>query len=354
MQEKVSIYGLDLADLEKYFKSMGENPAKGKILMKALYQRQDFSTLKDFSDLEIFKTSLLKNLSADFSLELPTLVESSQSDTAAKGLFALQDGKFIEAVLMKQKYGNSICVSTQIGCNMGCGFCESGKLKKERNLTAAEMVMQLLYMKEKFQTNIQTVAVMGIGEPLDNFDELMKFLAIVTEDNGLAIGIRHITVSTCGIIPKIEALSRHKPAYPLAVSLHSADNELRSKLMPINKTYDLAALKTALLAYVAQTKRKIFLEYVMLAGINDGINDAEKLVEFAKDLKSTVNLIAYNETNSMGFKATKFEDIMVFYDYLKKNGVHATIRREFGAGIDAACGQLKSKHLEKQNSNKNT
>lgn len=346
MQEKKSIYSLDLADLEKYFKSIGENPAKGKILMKALYQRPDFSTLKDFSDLEIFKTSLLKRLSADFSLELPTLVESSQSETAAKGLFALQDGKFIEAVLMKQKYGNSICISTQIGCNMGCAFCESGKLKKERNLSAAEMVKQLLYMKEKFKSPIQTVAVMGIGEPLDNFDQLMKFLKIITDDNGLAIGIRHITLSTCGIIPKIAELAKHKPTYPLAVSLHSADNELRSQLMPINKTYDLEALKMALLAYVNQSKRKVFLEYVMLENVNDNLGNAQKLVEFCTDLKCTVNLIAYNETNSMGFKATKFENIMVFYDYLKKHHVHATIRREFGAGIDAACGQLKSKHLE--------
>ncbi len=347
MEEKLSIYGLDLADLEKYFISIGENPAKGKMLMKALYQRQDFSTLKDFSHLEIFKNSLLKRLSADFSLELPTLVENSQSDTAAKGLFALQDGKFIEAVLMKQKYGNSICVSTQIGCNMGCAFCESGKHKKERNLTAAEMVSQLLYMKEKFQSPIQTVAVMGIGEPLDNFDELMKFLAIITDDNGMAIGIRHITVSTCGIIPKIDQLASHKPAYPLALSLHSADDQLRSQLMPINKTYNLELLKSSLLDYCAKSKRKVFLEYVMLENVNDSLNDAQKLVEFCTDLKCTVNLIAYNETNSMGFKATKFEDIMTFYDYLKKNGVHATIRREFGAGIDAACGQLKSKHLKK-------
>ena len=270
--------------------------------------------------------------------------EDVQEDKdVCKYLFELSDGEHIEAVLMKHDYGNSICVSSQVGCNMGCKFCESGRRKKVRNLETYEMVLQILMIEKLLGERISHVVVMGIGEPFDNYDNLIKFFKIINHPKGLAIGARHITVSTCGIIPKILEFSDFPLQINLAISLHAPNNEIRDKIMPINKAYPIIELIPALKTYLNKTNRRITFEYIMLDGINDSEECALELANLVKDINCYINLIPYNETNNIEFKRTKTVQIMRFYDILKKNSVNVTIRREFGGKIDAACGQLRSK-----------
>ena len=244
---------------------------------------------------------------------------------------------------MRHDYGNSICISSQVGCNMGCKFCESGRRKKVRNLLVHEMVLQVLMIEEEIGERISHVVVMGIGEPFDNYDNLVKFLKIINNPKGLAIGSRHITVSTCGIIPKIEEFSNIGLQFNLAISLHAPNNEIRNKIMPINKVYPLGDLMVALKKYFKKTNRRITFEYVLLEGVNDSLDNARELSNLVKGLNCYINLIPYNETNNLGFKRSSTVQIMRFYDILKKNGIGVTIRREFGGKISAACGQLRSK-----------
>ena len=243
---------------------------------------------------------------------------------------------------MHHDYGYSICVSSQVGCNMGCAFCESGRRKKVRNLETYEMVEQILLIEEDLNIKISHVVVMGIGEPFDNYDNVINFIKIINDDLALGIGARHITVSTCGIIPKILEFSNLNLQVNLAVSLHSAINEKRSMLMPVNKKYNLNDLIDALKIYVEKTNRRVTFEYIMLEDVNDNKEDAEALVKIVKEVLSYVNLIPYNETSNFKYKRTKNKKILEFYDILKKNNINVTIRREFGTSISAACGQLRS------------
>ena len=247
---------------------------------------------------------------------------------------------------MRHDYGNSVCVSSQVGCNMGCKFCESGRRKRVRNLEVYEMVIQLLMIEEDLGERISHVVVMGIGEPFDNYDNLLKFLLIINHPKGLAIGARHITVSTCGIVPKILEFSEFPLQINLAISLHAPNDALRDKIMPINKAYPLKELISALEVYLSRTNRRITFEYIMLSGVNDSVECAKELVELVGHLNCYVNLIPYNETNNLEFKRSSTVQIMKFYDILKKNRLGVTIRREFGSKISAACGQLRSKKEE--------
>lgn len=335
-----NIYSLTLIELENYFTQNNENPAKAKIIFKHIYKL----SIESFEQINDLSQKVISYLKKDFYIQLPNCVKKSSDDKVEKYLFKLADDKLIEAVLMHQKYGNSVCISTQIGCNMGCKFCESGKHKLERNLTTGEMVAQIMYVKNILKHDIKTVTIMGIGEPFENFDNVMKFIDIITCDFGLGLGKRHITVSTCGIVPKIDKFTLTPNTNSLAVSLHAANNELRSALMPINKAYPLEKLKVSLKFYNNETNNKIFIEYLMLDEINDTPTHANELAEFVKDIKCTVNLIPYNETNSLNFKRSSFEKIMQFYDVLKKNNISVTMRRELGGEVKAACGQLKSEH----------
>lgn len=244
---------------------------------------------------------------------------------------------------MNHHYGNSLCISTQVGCNMGCKFCESGRLKKVRNLETSEMVEQILKVEQEEQLRISHVVVMGIGEPFDNYDHLVKFIEIINHPKGLALGSRHITVSTCGIIPKIKEFSNLPYQVNLAISLHAPNDEIRNRIMPINKVYTINELMKTLKDYVKKTNRRVTFEYILLKGINDREKDAIELAHLVKDLTCYVNLIPYNETNNLAFKRSDYETITKFYDILKKNKVNATIRKEFGSNISAACGQLRSK-----------
>ena len=274
------------------------------------------------------------------------IVEVQKDVDVCKYLFELSDKEHIEAVLMRHDYGNSICISSQVGCNMGCKFCESGRRKKVRNLETYEMVLQLLMIEEELGERISHVVVMGIGEPFDNYDNLIKFFTIINHPKGLAIGARHITVSTCGLVPKILEFSDFPLQINLAISLHAPNNNLRDKIMPINKVYPLDVLIPAIKKYLDKTNRRVTFEYILLKDVNDSNECALELANLVKDINCYINLIPYNETNNIEFKRTNTIQIMRFYDILKKNNINVTIRKEFGGKISAACGQLRSKKEE--------
>lgn len=243
---------------------------------------------------------------------------------------------------MHHNYGNSICVSSQVGCNMGCTFCESGRLKKIRNLEAYEMVEQLLYIEEDINCRISHVVVMGIGEPFDNYDNVIKFIKIINNPKGIDIGARHITVSTCGIIKGIEKFTAEKEQVNLAISLHAPNDELRKKIMPIAKANKLTDLMESIKKYIEKTNRRVTFEYIMLSEVNDSEACAKELSNLLKGINCYVNLIPYNETENIEYKRTKKDKILNFYDILKKSKINVTIRKEFGGKVDAACGQLRA------------
>ena len=337
-----NIYGFTLEELENYFVEIGSKKFHGKQLFSWLYEKR-IESLDSVTDI---KKEVLEVLRNNLSLDRLKIVDIQKDVDVNKYLFELSDGEHIEAVLMRHDYGNSICVSSQVGCNMGCKFCESGRRKKVRNLEAYEMVLQILMIEKELGERISHVVVMGIGEPFDNYDNLVKFFKIINDPKGLAIGARHITVSTCGIVPKILEFSELDLQINLAISLHAPNNEIRNKIMPINKAYPLEVLIPALKTYLDRTNRRVTFEYILLSGINDREEDALELAKLAKGINCYINLIPYNETNNIDFKRSSTIQIMKFYDILKKNNVNVTIRREFGSKISAACGQLRSKKEE--------
>ena len=337
-----SIYNNSLLDLENYFLNLGEKKFKATQVFEWLYQKK----VKSFSEMSNLKLELREQLKKDFYFDDITIMKEEKDEDVRKFLFSLSDKEKVEAVVMYHNYGNSLCISTQVGCNMGCKFCESGRLKKVRNLTTSELVLQILKIEEYLKERISHVVVMGIGEPFDNYDNLVKFIEIINHNKGLALGSRHITVSTCGIVPKIKEFMNLPYQVNLAISLHAPDDELRSKLMPINKVYPLEELKKALLLYIEKTNRRVTFEYILLKDVNDSIDCAKKLVSFVKGMNCYINLIPYNETNNIDFKRSSSIQINKFYDILKQSRINVTTRREFGSKISAACGQLRSKKEE--------
>ena len=337
-----NIYGYPLEELEEYFLDHGSKKFHALQLFDWLYIKR----VKSFSEMSNIKKEMLEELEKDFTMEPLKIVDVQEDVDVSKYLFELFDGEHIEAVLMRHDYGTSICVSSQVGCNMGCRFCESGRRKKVRNLETYEMVLQILMIEELIETRISHVVVMGIGEPFDNYDSLIRFFKIINHPKGLAIGARHITVSTCGLVPKILEFSDFPLQINLAVSLHAPNNHIRDQIMPINKAYQIEEVIDALKVYVSKTNRRLTFEYIMLKDINDSEECALELAQLVKDLNCYINLIPYNETNNIDFKRTNTIQIMRFYDILKKNGINVTIRREFGGKISAACGQLRSKKEE--------
>lgn len=336
-----NIYDLTLQELEEYFIQIGEKPFRATQVYEGLYKKR----LNSFDEMTNISKELREKLTSDFSLfKIKLLIKQTGKDVN-KYLFELEDGNKIESVLMFHDYGTSICVSSQVGCNMTCAFCESGRLKKVRNLLAYEIVEQILLIEEDIKKRITHVVMMGIGEPFDNYDNIINFIKIVNNQFGLAIGARHITVSTCGIIPKIKEFMNLDLQVNLAISLHAPTNVLRSKIMPINNAYPLDDLVNTLKEYIAKTNRRVTIEYVMLNNVNDSLEDARNLANLLKGMNVYVNLIPYNETSHLDFKRS--DKINSFYDTLKKYKINVTVRREFGSNIDAACGQLRAKEVEK-------
>lgn len=338
----MNIYNLTRDEMEEYFLAHDSKKFHADQLFSWLYKKR----ISSISDITNIKKELLDQISVDFSFSKLKLVQVEKDVDVCKYLFELNDGEHIEAVLMMHDYGNSVCISSQVGCNMGCKFCESGRRKKVRNLEAWEMVTQLLMIEEELKNRVSHVVVMGIGEPFDNYDNLLKFFSIINHPKGLAIGARHITVSTCGIVPKILEFSNFPLQINLAVSLHAPNDKLRNEIMPINKAYPLKELILALDTYLKKTNRRITFEYILLAGVNDSEECALELAKLVGHLNCYINLIPYNETNNLQFKRSNTVQIMKFYDILKKNRLNVTIRREFGSKISAACGQLRSKKEE--------
>ena len=337
-----NIYGLTLEEMENYFIEIGSKKFHAQQLFSWLYEKR----IEDYSSVTNIKKELLEKIASEYSIDRLKIVDVQEDVDVCKYLFELSDMEHIEAVLMKHDYGNSICISSQVGCNMGCKFCESGRRKKVRNLEVHEMVLQILMIEKLLGERISHVVVMGIGEPFDNYDNLTKFFKIINHPKGLAIGARHITVSTCGLVPKILEFADFPLQINLAISLHAPTNELRDKIMPINKAYNLNELMPAVKKYLEKTNRRLTFEYILLKDINDTEECALNLVKLVKGINCYINLIPYNETNNLEFKRTNTIQIMRFYDILKKNNVSVTIRREFGGKISAACGQLRSKKEE--------
>lgn len=334
----MNIYNITMEKLQDYFLKSEDNPAKAKIVFNAVYRDK----IESFDEIENLSLAVKNKLKSVFSFYKPELIEKKENDTACKFLFRMTDGLTVETVLMKHDYGNGICISTQVGCNMDCVFCESGKLKKIRNLETYEMVTQLIYITNILNLPVSHVVLMGIGEPFDNYENTMDFIDIITNQSGINIAPRHVTVSTSGIAPKIIEFSKRSILNSLAISLHAPNDTLRNKLMPINKAYPISELINAAKIYAQKGNKKITFAYIMIKDINDSDECAKELVSLLKDINCYVNLIPYNKTRSTNYEASSKERISDFFDILKKHGMNVTVRREFGSDMNAACGQLSS------------
>ena len=336
-----NIFNLPFENLENYFESINEKKYRATQLYDYLYKKRTYN----LDSMTNISKELRDKISKEFDFSFIEIIKKQVDTDVKKYLFKLKDGNLIESVLMYHNYGISLCVSSQVGCNMGCKFCESGRLKKVRNLETYEIVEQLLLIESDIKDRITHVVVMGIGEPFDNYDNVMNFIRIITSNKGIDLGSRHITVSTCGVIPGIEKFMQEFKQVNLAISLHAPNDEIRNKIMPISKVYKLSDLMNTLKKYQNTTNRRITFEYIMLENINDSAECAKELANLIKNVNGYVNLIPYNETENIEFKRTKKVQILAFYDILKKSGINVTIRKEFGGKVDAACGQLRAKSL---------
>ena len=338
-----SIFDLKLDDLTLYLESHGYSKFVSKQIYDWIYKKRVF----DFDKMSNLKLDLRELLKKDFDINMLTLKRKQASDLTNKYLFELADGNLIESVLMRHDYGISVCVSSQIGCNMGCSFCESGRLKKVRDLLPGEIVRQILMIEEDIKERISSVVVMGIGEPFDNYDNIMVFIRIINSPFGIAVGARHITVSTSGLVPMIKRYAEEDLQTNLAISLHAPNDELRNKIMKVNKAYNISELINAIKYYIEKTNRRVTIEYVMLNMVNDSEENANELADLLRGMNVYVNLIPYNETSHIEYKKSSYDRVMKFYDTLKRYGVNVTVRREFGGNIDAACGQLRANEVER-------
>jgi 23S rRNA (adenine2503-C2)-methyltransferase len=339
-----TIYDLTLDQMTVMLKELGQKPYRAKQLYTWLYRKR----AEDFSEMTDLPASLIETLKERYCIMPVKLLEKQTAkDGAAKYLFELQDGSTIETVLMHFVFGESVCVSTEVGCSMGCAFCASGLLKKQRNLTAGEITGEIMYIQKELdaeEKRVDNVVLMGTGEPFDNYDNIMDFCSIINSDHGLAIGARHITISTCGVVPKIREFAAGHYQYNLAISLHAPNDELRRQLMPIDQAYPLPELMAALKEYSSQNNRRLTFEYILLKGVNDSDAMAIQLADLIRGMNAYVNLIPYNEVDENGFRTTDAKTSLHFYDVLMKHGVKATLRTRHGEDIDAACGQLRAKH----------
>ncbi|MCU9613517.1 23S rRNA (adenine(2503)-C(2))-methyltransferase RlmN [Caldibacillus lycopersici] len=351
---KKSIYGLTIDEMTEWMLENGQKKYRAQQVWEWLYQKR----VKQFSEMTNVNKELLHLLDENFSLStLNIQIKQVSKDGTVKFLFQLTDGNLIETVLMRQKYGLSVCVTTQVGCNIGCSFCASGILRKNRDLVAGEIVEQIMNVQMHLDEvgqgeRVSHIVVMGIGEPFDNFNNLVNFLRVVNHPKGLGIGARHITVSTSGLAPKIYEFADLDLQVNLAISLHAPNNELRTQIMKINRAYPIEKLFPAIKYYIEKTNRRITFEYILLKDVNDHVEEAQQLGELLKDIRhlSYVNLIPYNPVSEhIQYERSTKDSILAFYDTLKKKGVNCVVRQEHGTDIDAACGQLRSKQLKKAN-----
>lgn len=343
---KPSIYSLTYQELETWCVDHGFKAFHAKNTYRWLYKKRVVS-FEAMSDLSL---SLRQALSDAFDLSgLKQIDRQHSQDGTRKYLLQLDDESLVETVMMAQPYGYSVCISSQIGCNMGCAFCASGLIKKTRNVRVDEMVRQLMHVQfdlDAEDKRVSHMVVMGIGEPFDNYDHVMNFIRIINHDHGLAIGSRHMTVSTCGIPQGIRKFAHEPFQVNLAISLHAPNDELRSSIMPINRAYPLADLMSAMKDYYALSNRKVTYEYILLKDVNDSVAHAQQLAALIRGQHAYVNLIPYNKVEEQPFEQVSAKQAQRFFETLRKLGITATLRMEHGADIDAACGQLRSKKMK--------
>lgn len=342
---KKNIKNYDLDNLKEELKSIGEKPFRAEQIFKWIYQDK----VNSFDEMTNLSLELRKKLDENYTLGQFKIVHKLESvDGTKKYLFDLQDGErnLIESVLMEYHHGYTICVSSQIGCKMGCKFCASTGIPFSRGLEAGEIVEQLLAIEKDSNVKISNIVFMGIGEPLDNFENVMESIKIVNNPKGLNIGARHISISTSGIVPKIYELADKHMQCTLSVSLHSSNNKTRSSMMPINNAYPIEELMEACKYYIAKTNKRISFEYALAKDNNDNLEDAKELVKLLKGMLAHVNLIPINKIEDGKYTKSTNENIIKFRDYLNDHGIVATIRRELGSDIAAACGQLRKQNLK--------
>ena len=331
-----------LPELKEYFAAIGEKPFRAQQTFLWLH-----SGVKNFAEMTNLPEDLRIRLSDEFYISTPELLRKqvSESDGSVKYLWGLSDNSAVESVVMKYEYGNTLCVSSQVGCRMGCVFCASTIGGLERNLSASEMEDQLIFSHLDSGERISNIVLMGIGEPLDNFDNVIRFLKLATHPSGMNIGARHISVSTCGVIENIDKLAEYGIQLTLTVSLHAPDDETRSYLMPVNRAGGVDELFNACHRYFGKTGRRISYEYAMIAGVNDSASQAALLAERLKGSGSHLNLIILNEITERPFKPSSSGSIKAFTGILSSSGINYTIRRKLGVDIDASCGQLRRRVL---------
>ena len=341
-----SIYGLSLKDLGNYLIENSMKPFHGKQIFRWLYHKR----VRSFDEMSDISKKMIEKLKEDFSMEELGIVSMQTSkDGTKKFLFEMDDGSLVESVLMVFDYGFSACLSSQVGCNMGCNFCASGLLKKQRDLRSDEIVSQALMIQRELDKDgerLGNIVVMGTGEPFDNYDNVMKAMSIINEPLGLEIGARHISISTCGLVPGIRRFAKENLQYNLAISLHAPNNTLRDTLMPINKAYPLEVLFDALHEYCSLNNRRLTFEYLLLKDVNDSPKQADQIAELLKGMNAYINLIPYNKVDEKDYETSSDENALCFYDLLKKRNVAVTLRQKKGDDIDAACGQLRAKTLK--------
>ena len=332
------IKSMTLAELGAELKVLGEPAFRAKQIYRWMHRG-----VRDFSEMTDISRSLRERLTAEYTLVSPTVARrlQSQKDGTIKYLWRLMDGNCVESVLMRYHYGNTICISSEVGCRMGCAFCASTRGGLVRRLEPSEMLDEVLYSERESGSKISNIVLMGIGEPLDNFDEVMRFLENISSPEGVNIGMRNISLSTCGLVPKIDQLAEKKLQLTLSVSLHAPNNEIRSGMMPVNDAYPVEVLMPAVRRYQETTGRRVSFEYSMVRGVNDSDACARQLADLIRGMGAHVNLIPINPVDGSPYSATDAANVQRFQKKLESLGVNATVRRRLGSEISAACGQLR-------------
>ena len=339
--KNIKEYNLD--ELKEELVSIGEKKYRAEQIFKWLY----VDKVKEFDEMTNLSLELREKLKKDYTMcNFKILKKQESADGTKKYLFDVLDGNAIETVLMQYHHGKTICVSSQIGCKMGCKFCASTGIKFVRNLTSGEIVEQILAVEQDIGDKISNIVFMGIGEPFDNYDNVMQAIKIINNQKGLNIGARHISISTSGLVPMIYKFADEELQCTLSISLHATNDEKRSSMMPINNRYNIKELMEANTRSSVKTNKRISFEYALAKDNNDNLEDAKELVKLLKGMLCHVNLIPINKIENGSYTKSSNENIIKFRDYLNEKGIVATIRRELGSDIDAACGQLRRKNLK--------
>lgn len=344
--EKIDIKSMTIEELEAFLAELGEPKFRGKQLFDWLHAKQ----VDSFSEMTNLSKALRQKLEEKAEIRGVSIVRRlvSQIDGTRKYLFALSDGAIIESVWMEYEHGNTVCISTQVGCRMGCKFCASTLEGVERSLTAGEMLSQIYAIQKDCGARVHGTVLMGSGEPLDNYKNVVRFLRLINDPRGQNMGQRHITISTCGLVENIYRLAEEDLQITLAVSLHAPNDAIRTQTMPIAKVYDMEQLLRACKAYAEKTKRRITFEYALIRGVNDGEEHARELAKKLKELLCHVNLIPVNDVKERNYIKSTQEQVKRFAAILNEKGIETTVRRKLGSDIDAACGQLRRSHIKEQ------